>query len=299
MRPLPRCMGQFMPSMRTLLDLVLGYGASAEKRGGPRYLTPSVTISYGDHPLQALDLHLLPSDEPRPLIAFLHGGAWQFGDKTRRTKDMKAAFAHSEGYHFASLNFRMVPEVRVADLARDTAAAVASLFERADEFGIDQKRIVLMGHSSGAHLAALLASDPALLGAHGLAPHELAGVILNEGAAFDLSAPSTKSAFLRRLLLDPAFADESELNSFSPVYHIGAHKGPFPPALILSRHSRCGRSQSHLLANALRNANNDMVLADFPERGIFGHVRLSRQFGRPGYGPTEAARAWLRSLQRR
>ncbi|MFB0610863.1 alpha/beta hydrolase [Aurantiacibacter poecillastricola] len=280
-----------MPSFANLMNVVLGYGTSTEAREGDGYRRPCATISYGEHPLQALDLHLHPDGAPRPLLAFLHGGAWQFGDKTRRLKDGKAPFAHVEGWHFASLNFRLVPEVDVSEMARDAAAAVAALVTRADEFGVSRERIVLMGHSSGAHLAALVASDPALLEAHGLAPRDLAGVIANDGAAYLASEPSTASGFLRRRLLDPAFAG-ADLEALSPVRHIKSG-GSYPDFLILHGGAHPISLQAILLEGALLEAGGNACRHAFPGKGIVNHMRLSRHFGRAGFGPTEAARAWL------
>jgi len=280
-----------MPGLRTLINVALGHGARAEQRSGPRYRQPTVTLPYSAHNLQALDFHSAGPGE-RPLLAFIHGGAWQFGDKARRIEDLKAGFAHGEGWHFASLNFRLVPEVGVAAMACDVAAGVALLFAEAARLGIDRRRIVLMGHSSGAHLAALVASDPSLLGAHGLSPAALAGVIAIDGAAFDARAPSTGSRLLARRLVDPAFAG-ADLAALSPVCHLAGASGPFPPHLILAAQ---GARQSALLAAALRESGAACAVHEFTERGVLGHVRLSRRFGRPGFGPTEAARAWLREL---
>ena len=82
-----------MPGLRTIADVLLGYGRKAENRAGPPFRRPSLTLSYGEHPLQALDVYSAGRGE-HPLLVFVHGGAWQFGDKTRRLKDAKAPFVH-------------------------------------------------------------------------------------------------------------------------------------------------------------------------------------------------------------
>lgn len=281
-----------MPSLANLMNVLLGYGTSAEKRSGARYRQPSETLSYGAHPLQALDLHIAPGvSEPRPLIAFLHGGAWQFGDKTRRLKDAKVPFAHGEGCHFAALNFRQVPEVSVAEMARDASAGVAKLFAHP---AIDANKIILMGHSSGAHLAALVASDPALLAAHSLRPDMLAGLILIDGAAYNPSQPSTKSRFLRKRLIDPAFAG-TDLDALSPALHArGANR--LLPALILHTSPPYIVAQAAALESAWQAGGGESERHAFPGRGIINHMQLSRKFGIAGFGPTEIARRWLRAL---
>ncbi len=282
-----------MPRLQTLMNVALGYGAKAERRTGPRYRTPSETLSYGAHDLHALDIHQASAGEAKPLLAFIHGGAWQFGDKARRARDRKVPFAHDEGWHFAALNFRLLPEVGVIHMAQDVARALAKLFAEAGRLGIDPQRVVLAGHSSGAHLAALVASDPALLGAHGLAPDMLAGVLAIDGAAYDPSRPSTQSRFLSRRLIDPAFAG-TQRDAISPIAQIRQGRASIPPFLILSAKVKRGETQSRLLARELNHAGHRVRLREFDERGIAGHVRLSRRFGRPDYGPTEIAREWLR-----
>jgi arylformamidase len=179
-------------------------------------------------------------------------------------------------------------------MAADVAAGVALLFERSAELEIDRQRIALMGHSSGAHLAALVAGDPALLGAHGLAPTDLAGVIANDGAAFDAREPSTGSRLLAKRLIHPAIPP-AEAATLSPAIRI-APEGHYPPFLILHAARREARKQGGKLERALQRAGTRVDRHRFSGAGALAHVRLSRQFGRAGFGPTEVARRWLRGV---
>ena len=92
-----------------------------------------------------------------------------------------------QGYAFASINYRLVPAATVEEQAADVAAAVQAIVERADALGVDRHRIVLMGHSAGAHLVALVGTDPRYLKGAGLSFADIAGVIPIDGAAYDLS----------------------------------------------------------------------------------------------------------------
>lgn len=285
-----------MPSLTTLLAFALGY-PPAGKRGAPpdprRYQQPDATIAYGAHPLQQLDFYSAGTGE-RPLLAFLHGGAWQFGDKMRRLPDRKAPFAREEGWHFAALNFRMVPEVGVAGMAQDAAQGLAALIARADDLGIDGQRVVVMGHSSGAHLAALLGTDPRYLAAAGLAPAALAGVIANDGPAYDAREPSVRAEWLHRRLIAPALPGDADLAAFSPAVH--AATAPNAPAFLILHAARDhGARQGELLEAALRLAGTPVERHGFPGSGARAHVMLSRKFGAAGFPATEVARRWLRA----
>jgi len=282
--------------MTSLLAFALGYPlAGREVRSGNRWQEPDATIAYADHPLQQLDFYSA-GEGRRPLLAFLHGGAWQFGDKARRLADRKAPFARGEGWHFASLNFRVVPEVGVAEMARDAVRGIAALLARADEFRIDPTRVALMGHSSGAHLAALIGTDPRYLRDAGLPMEVLAGVIANEGPAYDAREPSVHARWLHRRLIAPALPDDAAmLADLSPAVH--AMSLPNAPAFLILHAARDhGARQAGLLEAALRKAGTPVERYGFPGSGAWGHVMLSRKFGEAGLAVTETARRWLRKL---
>ncbi len=77
----------------------------------------------------------------------------------------------------------LVPNVSVEDQAKDVAAAIRYLRGRAAELGFDPGNIVLMGHSAGAHLAALVGTDDRYLGKD---LESVGRVVLLDGAGYDL-----------------------------------------------------------------------------------------------------------------
>jgi acetyl esterase/lipase len=283
-----------VPGLTTLLAFALGYPpGGVEVRSGARWQSPDATIAYGAHPLQRLDFYSA-GDGVRPLLAFLHGGAWQFGDKARRLTDMKAPFARAEGWHFASLNFRLVPEVGVAEMARDAAAGIARLLADAGPLGIDPRRVVLMGHSSGAQLAALVGTDPRYLGEVGLGIEALAGVIANDGAAYDPRERSVRADWLHRRLIAPAFPPEVRA-ALSAAVH-GASPPNAGAFLVLHTGRDHGTRQAVLLEEALHEAGTPVERHGFGGTSPRAHVMLSRKFGAPDFPATEVARRWLRAL---
>jgi acetyl esterase/lipase len=136
-------------------------------------------IAYGTHPRQRLDVYVPDAAETapggsRPMVVFWHGGRWSFGDKAKY-RFVGAALAEL-GYVAVLPNYRLYPEVKLAGFMDDAAYAGRWAAAHAAEFGADAERLYLMGHSAGAHLAALVTLDPRYFAAAGGAPR-IAGVI--------------------------------------------------------------------------------------------------------------------------
>ncbi len=112
-----------------------------------------------------------------PLLVYLHGGFWQ-----ALAKD-DASFAgpacRAAGVHFAAIGYRLGQTTRLAGIVNDVRLGLEELGERAPSIGFDPSRVVLIGHSAGAHLAAMVAATG------GVESLDLAGVSL-VGGVFDL-----------------------------------------------------------------------------------------------------------------
>src|SRR5581483_7214023 len=103
----------------------------------------------------------------------------------------------------------------------DVAAAVRWVRDHADEIGADGKKIILMGHSAGCHLATLTVLDPRYLAQEKLKPTDLAGVVAWSGGAYDL-VDKMKSEGQYPKYIRQAFGDtESAWRDASPLYHVG------------------------------------------------------------------------------
>ncbi len=134
-------------------------------------------IAYGAEPQQRLDVYVPESaaSSPRPVIVFWHGGRWRYGDKADY-RFVGAALAES-GYVAVVANYRHYPQVKMPGFMQDAAQATLWAAARADEFGGGRDRLYLMGHSAGAHLAALVTLDQRYFAASGQAAPHIAGVI--------------------------------------------------------------------------------------------------------------------------
>lgn len=136
-----------------------------------------VDIAYGPDPRQRLDVYVpeRAAAAPRPVILFWHGGRWRYGDKSDY-RFVGAALAES-GYVAVVANYRLYPQVKMPGFMGDAAQAALWTDAHASDYGGSRDNLFLMGHSAGAHLAALLTLDTRYFAATGhFAPH-IAGVI--------------------------------------------------------------------------------------------------------------------------
>lgn len=139
-------------------------------------------LPYGEAHAQRLDVYRPERAHDAPIIVMVHGGAWMFGDKANAAVvQPKAAHWESAGYVFVSVDNRLWPDADPLEQAKDVAAALAYVQRHAREWGGDPTRVVLMGHSAGAHLVALLDASPQLAEQQG-ARRWLGTVSLDAGA---------------------------------------------------------------------------------------------------------------------
>ncbi|WP_194756682.1 alpha/beta hydrolase [Aliidiomarina indica] len=120
-------------------------------------------VAYGDHDRQRMDIYVPTQDNVKQrVIVFVYGGAWDQGDK-KEFEFVGQAFARL-GYVTLVPNYRLYPDVEFPDFIQDVADSIAALPDAIEQHqgrvcsaGND---IVLMGHSAGAHTAAMLAVEP-------------------------------------------------------------------------------------------------------------------------------------------
>ena len=120
-------------------------------------------VAYGDDPRQRFDVYLPAQPKHAPILLFVHGGGWANGNKDNPgVIENKAAYWLPKGYILVSTNYRMRPDTAPLDQARDIARALAAVQKRAPEWNGDASRVLLMGHSAGAHLIALVGASSTL-----------------------------------------------------------------------------------------------------------------------------------------
>lgn len=192
---------------------------------GEQPLRVQTDIAYGTLPRQRLDIYAGESASAgRPVIIFFYGGAWQRGDRWKYRFAGEALAA--DGYVAVVPDYRVYPDVRFPDFVRDGAKAVAWVRANIDRVGGDPSRIYLMGHSAGAHIAALLALDTSYLQTEGLSPKDLCGFI---GLAGPYDFLPLRSERLKDVFGDNG--DPAALALTQPIHFATAQA---PPALLLT-----------------------------------------------------------------
>ncbi|GGP23845.1 hypothetical protein GCM10010970_38450 [Silvimonas iriomotensis] len=201
-------------------------------------------VSYGADPAQKIDVYIPDHPDHAAIVFMAHGGGWEFGDKAARTVvEPKAAYWRARQVIFVSANYRMLPQAAPLDQAADLARAVAYVQAHAQAWGGDPARVVLMGHSAGAHLVSLITVDPGIVSAAGVQPW--LGTVSLDSAALDV--PTLMQA--RHLpLYDRAFGkDPAAWATASPYQQLKTR--PVPMLLICSteRATSCD-SAEHMAA---------------------------------------------------
>ena len=247
--------------------------------------------SYGSAAKQALDFYPAPSGGRPALIVFIHGGGWSIGDKATGTQN-KSSHYNGLGYAFASLNYRLVPETDPAGQATDIAAALAYLRGKAASLGFDPDRIILTGHSAGAHLAALVSTDPRYLEAAGVPMTAIRGTVLLDGAGYDVPRQMASAGpMLGKMYRDAFTTDRATQLRLSPLTYAAApNVGNW---LILFDDGRTdSRAQSEALAAALTKAGNAARSVPISDTS---HMKLNRDMGVAGDAATEAVDGFIKA----
>lgn len=270
-----------------------GEAPRGEAAGAP---APQQTLSYGSDPLQALDLWVPAAGaRPAPLVLFVHGGGWKRGSKSNAVGRALPGHMMAQGFAFAAIDYRLVPAATVEQQAGDVAAALAHLLQRADELGIDPTRVVLTGHSAGAHLVALVGTDERYLRAAGLSFADIDGVMPNDGAGYDVAAQMREGGQMMAATYGEAFgSDPARQQALSPIAHAAA---PNAPAFLLLHAQRPdGAAQAKAFAEALRRAGTPVEIGSFEGEGLRGHMEINRNLGEPDYPATPVMDAWLKRV---
>ena len=238
-------------------------------------LTPSSTftktsaIAYGDDPRQKLDIYRpVPAISNAPVVVFFYGGSWNSGSKD--DYGFVGEALASRGIVVVIADYRLYPQVSYPAFLQDGAQAVAWTHQHIADYGADPKQLYVMGHSSGAYNASMLALDARWLNAVGLSPSLFKGWI---GLAGPYDFLPIENRDVRPVFFYPDSPPESQ-----PINHVSAGA---PPTLLIA-------STDDDLVNPTRNTGglaNKLRAAGVPVEVFYfsktSHATLVASISRP------------------
>ena len=194
-------------------------------------------IPYVDrgHERQVLDVYSAPHAKNLPVVFWIHGGGWQVGDKS--DVQIKPRAFIDKGFVFVSTNYRLLPQVDMGTIVRDIAGSIRWVHDHIAEYGGNPRRILIMGHSAGAQLAALVCTDDRYLKAEGVSLAVIKGCVPVDGDTYDVPA-IIETAETRRVHGQPQATyghrekfgnDPAKHRDFSAVTHVTKRKAFLRP----------------------------------------------------------------------
>ena len=241
---------------------------------------------------QLLDVYAPAEGKEHPVVVWIHGGGRRNGEKTDVQKKPQALV--DKGFVFVSINYRFVPQVTMKQIAGDVAKAIRWVHDHAQDYGGDPDSILVMGHSGGAHLAALVSTDERYLKAEGLSPSLVKACVPIDVGFYDVPKLVKDSGVAPPDNFKSFFGDTEEAQrELSPVAHVAEGKS-IPPFLILYVPDRPDtKSQSLWFAEKLQGAG---VLAKAVAAEGKNHGTINSDLGLPDDKPTQELWAFLDSV---
>ncbi len=231
------------------------------------HYAPQLDLPYGDDARQRLDVYLpSPLPETAPVVVFLYGGSWTDGNKA--DYEFVAASLTEDGVIVVIPDYRLYPGVRFPAFVEDGALAVAWSLANIPRYGVTPSKVYLMGHSAGAHIAAMLALDGDYLAVHDLKPKTIDGFI-------GLSGPYDFLP-IEGGILEDLFPPASRAAS-QPINFVSAAA---PPTLLIhgTADTTVSIANSRGLAAALRAHAVDVTLKTYEGAG---HARVMLGLAKP------------------
>lgn len=216
-------------------------------------------IAYGKRPRQHLDVYTPARDLPAPVVVFFYGGRWSSGVKAEY-RFVGQALA-SRGLVAVIADYRVYPQVRFPAFVEDGAKAVRWTHRNVARYGGRPECVFLMGHSAGAHIAALLTLRETYLRSQDVPLTAVRGMVGLAGP-YDF-LPLTASD------LKDIFATARDPRRTQPIHFAG---GDEPPLLLMtgSDDTQVRPANSINLARRVRDAGGRARLMLYPERGHAG-----------------------------
>lgn len=174
MNPSPTTLATFHAALLLAPVVAPGQDAAAKATSGrPQYVLPPPTLAnvqYGPHERQVLDFWQTKNTrEKAPLLFYIHGGAWNYGDKDSISEGINAPQFLDAGISVVSINYRYIRLAEAEGVKppvigplHDAARALQFVRSRAAEWKLDKTRVGAFGGSAGGASSLWLALHPDL-----------------------------------------------------------------------------------------------------------------------------------------
>ncbi|ATB68865.1 hypothetical protein SJPD1_0751 [Sulfurospirillum diekertiae] len=203
-------------------------------------------VSYGNNAKERFDVYTplhVNTSTLAPVIFMVHGGAWKIGDKKmQNVVENKVNYWVAKGYIVISTNYKLLPEAPVSEQLNDVAKALGFAQAQSASWGGDKTKFIVMGHSAGAHIIALIASSNSLYPTYSITP-PIAAVFLDSAV---MDTPALMSAKHMRLY-DPAFGTNPVYwQSLSPYHQLTTKRMPLLAVCSTKREDSCPQAEKFL-----------------------------------------------------
>ncbi|MBL4883111.1 MAG: alpha/beta hydrolase [Planctomycetaceae bacterium] len=232
----------------------------------------------------SLDIYAPNEGDNHPVVIWVHGGAWKYGDKAD-VAFIPSAFT-SAGYVLVSVNYRLYPRANFRQQASDVASAVKWVKKNIEAYAGDKNQVFLMGHSAGAHLSALIGTDEQYLKKKQLGFKDLKGIILLDGACYHVAdhIRDIPEQLFKDFFIKVFGTDQKKQKQASPVKLVSS-RGKMPPFLVICIANRKdSMHQSESLTKSIKQAGGT---ADLLASKSDNHLTLCLTLGMPRRPATE------------
>ena len=238
-------------------------------------------VPYGSENLEKLDVFLpeKKSSALAPIIMMVHGGGWCVGDKGGATMtENKVARWVPKGFLFISINYPMINDGSNAlAQANHVAKAAAFVQANAQKWGADATKLILMGHSAGAHLVSLVNADARIRQLNGVRPI-LGTVSLDAGALDVVTQMPNVYPFLKTRYREAFGNTEAEWILASPFHQIDRSSPPWLGVCCTTRKDDpCGQATAHA------NKSTGLGIKASVQPEYKNHSAINKELGIPGH----------------
>jgi len=284
-----------MKNMYFILSIIFGIiGCNKDDFEKPDYYPSSPsnylieTVQYNT--LSGIDQNLLSIDiyhfgdtiTNKPVVIWVHGGGWRKGDKSQGLNN-KLHLCAEMGYIFVSVNYRLSPYPSSSDPNRimypihnnDVADAVKWVYDSIANYGGKKDKIVLLGHSAGAHLVSLTGTSNLFFPARGIPLNAIKGIASIDTEGYDVSQRVEEADL--DLYRNAFGTDPSILNEASPINHLFSGTN-YPRFFIAKRGTVKKTANSLAFINKLQSIGASVTIVDGSQ---YDHNGINRAIGAP------------------